>query len=400
MRSVYFDVENTLNVPFITGIQRVTREFSKIVLQENNGSLNHRYIPVVYDHQQRMWRCLTHLEKKSLLSSTPRSVSLTARGLRKISSLFPRNNALYIKDFETNSIFLDIDSSWHSHLKREQLLPKLKQSGVKIAKLHYDIIPLLFPDTTHPDTLRVFSEHFLSHLKYADLFLCISKTSLADVSLYCEQHNIIPVPSMRTILLGTGARFAATKKSAISLNLNTKNYGRYLLSVGTIEPRKNHTLLLNAFGEIITETDLNLVIVGKKGWLADDLLKEIYEHSAYGARIFHLDQVSDSYLDKLYQNAWLNVTPSLYEGYGLAITEALARGCPTICASAGSLKEIGASHVQCFSPIDEVELSTLILNLYFDNDSYYQLQCAAKDYKPIPWEKMTENIEKYFAAIL
>ncbi|MGH1541886.1 MAG: glycosyltransferase family 4 protein [Arenicella sp.] len=394
MRTVYYDVENTLNVPFITGIQRVTREFSKIVLS-SNAQTTHRFVPVRYDHKRSIWRQLDPNETMSLLADSPQSHGLINRAQRKIKQLLPLSKKLRIKQFESDSIFLDIDSSWHSTLKRETLLPQLKSAGVRLAKLHYDIIPLLFPETTHPNTVKVFSEHFASHIKHSELFLCISNTTKNDVSHYCEEHSLTQ-PSLQTIQLGT---HVSLNDDAATHDLSIKSFGRYLLSVGTLEPRKNYPLLLKAFEEIRQTTDLNLLIVGKTGWLAQDIANQLKAHPDYGSRIHHLEQINDAQLNSLYQNAWLSVIPSLYEGFGLPVIESLARNCPTLCSTAGSLSEVGANHVHFFSPDSVTELAQAILSLYSNSSRYQQLKLAATQYQATPWSETVKNIDQHLGEL-
>ena len=398
VRNVYYDVENTLSVPFITGIQRVTREFSKIVLKQNNSTNKFRYIPVIYDHKRGKWRQLDHQETKALLSSTPRSINIVARGTRKILQLFPKKSALYLEGFEKNSIFLDIESSWHSPLKRKELLPQLKQAGVKIAKLHYDIIPLLFPETTHPDTVNVFTEHFSSHLEHSDILLCISDTTLQDVTQYCVQAKI-DSPTLTTIQLGSNIQFSDQSASLWPPNRRMGDFGQYLLTVGTVEPRKNYSLLVDAFNLIRKNCKLNLIIVGKVGWQSESILKKICDHSEYGTRIHHLDTVSDFQLGALYRNAWLNVIPSFYEGYGLPIVESLSRGCPTISSNAGSLREVGAGHVRFFSPYYAKELAEIIMELQTNTHSYNHLCRIAKNYSPKSWTESVKSIDQCLSTI-
>jgi len=389
MAIVYFEVENTLEVPFITGIQRVTREFSKEALSPNRHEFKNTYIPIIHDHSTSSWRQLNNRELKILTGSKPRSSKLFPRLLNKLYSFLPNSKTLYIDKFEYGSILLDIESTWHSKVKRSDLLPNLKKAGVRIVKIHYDIIPLLFPETTHPNTVKVFSDHFQSHLSYTDLFICISQTTLDDTKQYC-QKNSIPSPTLTTIKLGS---MISSVKGTNFNSVTCEIYGRYLLAVGTIEPRKNYTMLLRAFEEIQNKSDLNLVIVGKTGWLSDEVLLAIKEHQEYGNRIFHLDNVTDQLLNDLYKNAWLSVIPSQYEGFGLPLVESLARQCPTISSTGGSLKEVGADYVRFFSPDSGTELIQLVLSLNEIPEEYALLKKLASNYQPISWSTTARQID-------
>ena len=396
MRTVYYDVENTLGVPFITGIQRVVREFSKIALSEGAAPLKHHYVPIVYDFHHSCWRTLSATERRSLLSDKPASNGFLSRLTRRFQRLLPKRKSFFLKQFQANSIFLDIESSWHSRLLRSELLPRLRSQGLALAKMHYDIIPLLYPQSTHPNTVEVFTEHFQSHLKTSDLFLCISQTTSDDVENYCQQHKLA-APTLCTIKLG------AESKNHIKINKHwerqAQGFGRYLLAVGTIEPRKNHSLIIRAFDLVREQTDLNLIIVGKPGWLANEIMMQINSHDDYGSRIFHLQGIPDAQLDVLYRHAWLNVVASSYEGFGLPVIEALARGCPTVCTEAASLREFGADKVIFFKDGSADQLSEIISRLSNDKTYYLEAQEKANSFIPAKWMDCAKDIDRQLYKI-
>lgn len=394
MKRVYYDVENTLDLPFITGIQRVVREFSKVALRKGDFTLKHQYIPIVYDYKRSSWRKLHDFEKKSLLSNTPRSMKFLNRVMRKLRRRLPREHLL-IDQIEADSIFLDIESSWHSKLDRKNLLPAIVKSNIISVKLHYDIIPILFPDSSHPNTVNVFADHFASHLEHSNLFICISNTTKNDVVNYCLT-NAKPQPQLETIQLGSN--LAGTKVTKSDSSPSAVKYGKYILSVGTVEPRKNFPLLLNAFTKVADRCDLTLVIVGKTGWLSEKIISEIHNHESYGDRVHHLDNVSDALLDELYQNAWLNVVPSMYEGFGLPVVESLARNCPTLCSDAGSLSEFNNEEVMFFRSGSSRDLADSILKLSSDHASYSKLATGAQKFTPITWQETTLQIDQCLSA--
>jgi glycosyltransferase involved in cell wall biosynthesis len=137
------------------------------------------------------------------------------------------------------------------------------------------------------------------------------------------------------------------KRPAGELPGLTKKYGiadHYILSVGTIQPRKNYVRLIEAFSEFLKKNKqkfgvVDLVIVGKKGWLVDDIL---HAPEKYGVqnRVKILESVPDEDLPGLYAHALTFALPSLYEGFGLPVLEAMAYGCPIVVSNVSSLPEI------------------------------------------------------------
>jgi hypothetical protein len=166
---------------------------------------------------------------------------------------------------------------------------------------------------------------------------------------------------------------------------------RYLLSVGTIEPRKNHALLLRAFDRLAAK-DAGLVIVGRKGWMADDTLAALTLHPEFGKRVFWHQALDDRALLALYRNAYASVLPSQYEGYGLPVVEALSQGCVTIASDAGSLPEIAAGHAVFFRRGDGEALYAILERLYRDPDYYKGLKASARSFRPTGWQEAGQSV--------
>ncbi|RBP50994.1 glycosyltransferase family 4 protein [Arenicella xantha] len=396
MKTIYFDIENTLHSNYIAGIQRVTREFAKIVTSKNGLSLKHHYEPIIYDSNSKNWRKITKSEHDRLWLSAPTQSKLFNRIKNHLIKRLPKAKSLYIEPLDQDSIFLDIESAWHSKLKRKNLFPELKRGEVEIVKLHYDLVPILFPELTHPHTRIAFNEHLDAHLRYANLFLCISKVSESDLRNYCTKH-LITKPKTSIIQLGVGSNYlhAPVRKSS-----SLEKFGKYIVCVGTLEPRKNHILLIDAFNEIKDRSHLNLVLIGRTGWLSDKLIESIETHEDFNKRIFHIHNASDDEVIAFYDNAWLNVVASHYEGYGLSVIEALTRGCPTICSNTGSLPEAGEKYVRYFSPNLSESLTSLLLELSESAPAYTELQRLTASFRPPSWQQTVKQIDSAISTEL
>lgn len=128
----------------------------------------------------------------------------------------------------------------------------------------------------------------------------------------------------------------------------------YVLAVGTIQPRKNLPVLARAVK--IAAPDHDLVVAGKRGWMSDEVLREL-KAVGLGARLRILDYVPDSVLPPLYASASIFVQPSRFEGFGMPVLEAMAAGTPVLCASGSSLTEIARDAAKFFSAHDHVDLA-------------------------------------------
>jgi len=147
----------------------------------------------------------------------------------------------------------------------------------------------------------------------------------------------------------------------------------YVLSVGTLQPRKNYVRLIRAFVQLTnqpTNQPTNqltnqLVIAGGRGWLYEETLAEA---GKYPDRVRILGFVDDGDLPALYRNAALFVFPSLYEGFGLPVLEAMACGVPVVCSNASSLPEVAGDAALLVDPLDTDGLTMAMARVLEDPD--------------------------------
>ena len=125
----------------------------------------------------------------------------------------------------------------------------------------------------------------------------------------------------------------------------------YLLSVGTVQPRKNYQMLIQAFAPLADKFPHNLYIAGGKGWLYDEMMAEV-EKQGLSERVRFIGFVDDEDLPTLYSAADLYLFPSIYEGFGLPMLEAMACGVPVIASDVSSLPEVGTETAVMLPPND------------------------------------------------
>jgi glycosyltransferase involved in cell wall biosynthesis len=141
---------------------------------------------------------------------------------------------------------------------------------------------------------------------------------------------------------------------------------RYLLHVGTIEPRKNLNRLLEAVARLRRAgEDVQLVVVGSKGWLYQGFFRRL-EELALGDVVRLPGYIPDADLPALYSGARLVAVPSLYEGFGLPVLEAMACGAPVVCSDVSSLPEVGGDAARYFDPTDVDGMADAILAVWRD----------------------------------
>jgi len=164
----------------------------------------------------------------------------------------------------------------------------------------------------------------------------------------------------------------------------------YILFVGTLQPRKNIVKLIEAFSKIERE-NLILIIVGKKGWLYEDILSAPQKFGV-GERVKFLDFVEDKDLPSLYKNALCFVLPSLYEGFGLPVLEAMKYGCPVLTSNVSSLPEAGGDAAIYFDPTDAEDIASKIEKVISNPKLRQELiEKGYNQIKKFSWEKTAKE---------
>lgn len=183
----------------------------------------------------------------------------------------------------------------------------------------------------------------------------------------------------------------AGKTSEVKWKKQIRNK-QYILYVGTLQPRKNISVLIKAYELFIKENpEYKLVIAGKKGWLFEKIFALVKEKSLEKNVLF-LDYVSDEELIYLYKNAFCFVLPSLYEGFGIPILEAMSYNCPVITSYVSSLPEIGGDACLYFDPNNKNELFEKLKLLNENQDLKKELLKKGRErVKLFSWNKCAEQ---------
>ena len=178
----------------------------------------------------------------------------------------------------------------------------------------------------------------------------------------------------------------------------------YIFSVGTIEPRKNITGLLQAFACLRDKYGLaepvGLAIAGSKGWLYEETLETVRTLKLTDS-VFFLGRVSDSDLHKLYVGARCHVHPAYYEGFGLPPLEAMACGTPTIVSNVSSLPEVVGDAALLVNPRDTEEIAVAMHRLLTDDDLHAELsEKGLQRAHTFSWEKAARRTLEVYRQVV
>jgi glycosyltransferase involved in cell wall biosynthesis len=194
---------------------------------------------------------------------------------------------------------------------------------------------------------------------------------------------------------GVSERFAPVTDQE-KINQVRAKYGLrerpYILAVGTVQPRKNYQMLVRAFKGVSEGFAHNLVIAGGKGWMEEEMLAEV-QRQGLQERVIITGFVADEDLPALYSGAALLAFPSLYEGFGLPILEAMACGVPALISNVSSLPEVGGEAAVQLSPADEQGWGTMLGALLGDRDKLAEMRAAGlQQAQNFSWGQAAEQL--------
>ncbi len=265
-----------------------------------------------------------------------------------------------------------------------------RKSVVSILDISYIYFPKLFK---RKDLFQL-KRWTAYSARHAKKILTISESSKNDIiNEYHQRAEKIEVvyPGMNTKLTKSGFLDMNELKDKFSINK------KYILFVGTLQPRKNITRLIEAFSKI--DDDVKLVIVGKKGWQFDEII-EAPEKYGIKEKVIFLNNVGDDDLPSLYKNAEFFILPSLYEGFGLPVLEAMSYGTAVITSNISSLPEVGGDAALYVNPNDANDIALKIKKLLEDEGLRRELVAKGKkQVESFSWEKSARETLKVLEEV-
>jgi glycosyltransferase involved in cell wall biosynthesis len=263
---------------------------------------------------------------------------------------------------------------------------------VRFAAIVYDLIPLTHPQWVGRGYGKVFQSWLGGVLENADLILTISSYSRSVLGSYAEKGRMV-VP--RTKVLPLGAGFRALPSPSFGTGAIADLPSVYVLYVSTLEPRKNHLLLVRVWRRLIEkhgERNVpSLVFVGRLGWMIDDLMVELERSGFLAGKIIRLSDLPDTALSEVYRRCLFSVFPSFVEGWGLPVTESLEQGKLCIASNRASIPEAGGDLVDYIDPDDEAGMVAALERAIFDGAYRSAREARIRaEYRPTSWTRCVE----------
>ncbi|TDH64672.1 glycosyltransferase [Dankookia rubra] len=266
-------------------------------------------------------------------------------------------------DFAAGSALVNLGTSWWIPDYLRRVREAKARHGIRYVPFLHDCIPLLVPEHCAEGLVDEFARWFAGLCLHADAVLTNSDCTRADFERL--QRALLPGTAIACRTVPLDGQPDAVPPGPLPAPL--RDGRRFVLSVGTIESRKNHLLVFQAWLTLVrrhgAEAVPDLVCVGKLGWLAEEALRLHARSPILRAKVHLLHDVPDTVLAALYRDCLFTLYNSFYEGWGLPVTESLAHGKVPLVPEHSGLRESGAAGAVFFAPNSEPELVAQIWRL-------------------------------------
>jgi len=402
----------------LTGIQRVQYNISKLYIK--SGRDVHFF---VYQEQSRDFRevefdpeevvksgVVSNINKigksdrpafnRRLIQAASRVVP--ARISRKVRYIYSKNKSQTVAAhpscvFNSNDVVLIMGGIWVGSFIDDLAICKA-QEKFKLIHFAFDMIPSFFPGYVVEWLPDAFTTYKKKVYAISEGILAISESTANDVRKFIKLHNIKHDPKIQVVRIGEGIN---TGDNATEHSLKDVVGDNFILSVSTIEGRKNHAALFYVLKEAKQRgIDLpKIVIVGRNGWLTDDIRYMMTHDFDARDNIILLNDVDDGGLSWLYKNCLFTVFPSFYEGWGMPVAESLAYGKLCLSSNTSSMPEIAGDLIDYFSPYDTGAMLECV-ERYLDPQERIEKENRIRhEYKQTSWSCMHRQIDAFVQGI-
>ncbi len=297
------------------------------------------------------------------------------------------------KAVRPGDFILALGSPWSNPNLAERKARFRAENGLKFGIMLYDLIPIARPEFCNRTLVSSFDRFLRASLPLSDISFAISQATAKDVAARTKKLGIGMPGHIHVLPIGTG--FTPTKEGAPLPEGLTD--GSYVLFVSTIEARKNHVLAFRAWRRLTEELPAEqvptLVFAGRVGWMIADLLDALRNSRHLEGKIRIVSDVDDMTLASLYRGARFTIFPSLYEGWGLPVTESLGYGKVCIASSSTSIPEAGGDFCLYHDPDNVTEAFQLYRKAITEPEIIRALERKiAAEYRPTEWRECAEAL--------
>ncbi|MFM0355274.1 glycosyltransferase [Paraburkholderia nemoris] len=291
-----------------------------------------------------------------------------------------------------------LGSAWH-YDPNNAILAAYKSAGARVALYIHDLLQLYYPALVSEKWASIFRNWIGPALDHSDLVMANSNHSAQEVLQFCSETGRDPIQAVK-VELGDDYRCLPRARRAeedkISPILGLANGAGYVLYVSALGKRKNHGFLVRAWDRlrtILADKCPALVFVGSPGDGISALEADLKATNYAGGKVILLHNVGDAHLEQLYANCLFTTFPSLCEGWGLPIAEALSHGKVCLASNTTSMPEVGGECADYFAPTDE-DTFIALARKYIQEPLLLRNREKeiAEQYKRREWQRTTANL--------
>lgn len=282
----------------------------------------------------------------------------------------------------------------HSGAEFDRYFRSLKLNGVDVVFMVHDLIPLTHASYCRAGTAQVHERRLRSALSMSSGIIANSRATLDDMTGYAASNGF-RVPPAVVAKLAPGTEIANDATAPIA--------GPYFVMVGTIEPRKNHLLILDVWRRMVKRLGASapkLVVIGREGWKCSNVIELLKNNALWQGTVAWYPDCPDTALGGWLKHARALLFPSFTEGYGMPVAEALAGGVPVIASDLSVLREYASDIPDYLDPLDLASWQARIM-AYSDVDSPERAQQLARlvRFQVPTWEKHFEQVDRLLADL-
>lgn len=319
------------------------------------------------------------------------------RDLAQAEAIPPDNSIISIQARLTGASLLVLGGFWTMQKNCAHDLCRLvRQYKLNLTILVHDLIPLIFPDWYERSIFEIYANHLKILSDVASQVITVSKSASQD---YQEQMSARNWPCSPTYILRYGdgfAKFSSDESLEIEQIFKAIGTEPFILCVSALNIRKNHVFLLHLWRNLIREHGLNktphLICVGPKGMGGDNFILYLSRNEMLKNKIHVFNNINDATLEWLYKYCLFTVYPSLYEGWGLPVTESLSYGKICLASKASSMLEIAPEYIDLIEPLDFPSWYQTLCNYIFHPTLREIRAKKIKTYQPVTWQKSAAQL--------
>ncbi len=275
-------------------------------------------------------------------------------------------------DVFQGDLFLVVDLDFGRNDARRQNFERFRDVGAEVWHVVHDLLPVQLPQYFPESDSSRFAD-WLDVVRSCDGAVCVSEATADSLRAWFAEHDAAEksLPSIRRFHLGADVQnslpTSGLPTDAPQLLARLGKVPTFLM-VGTVEPRKGHTPILQVFEQLWAEdVQANLVIVGKEGWHVKPLSRKLRTHAENENRLFWLDGISDEYLEQIYQTSDCLIAASEGEGFGLPLIEAARHHLPILARDIPVFREVAGAHAAYFDGSEHETLASSVRDWLSDH---------------------------------